>query len=426
MSRRSSTIEIVDTVSGFLFPEIDADNAEIANPHMSVLRSTSSNGLGESSDNAHSAECDPATVVAVRNSGHQHENGQPVSPDGAVSQPRPGEHISGPDGAGELIYRASESDDAIMASKNTEPHDISGSTPPSPEDRDSTTSPDAGFNAEFLGGLERTAGAETASAGVQPRGSATVDGPSGDSHELSSVAAPAEAEQRVVTSDADATAERNQTDLASPDSGSDPALHEDRDGAGREHGGADASDHQKQTAEGNSEVEHLEQGGEPQQTEQGASTSEQCADAPTPAPTKPDSKKVRQFHPKVIVRERDYLSESEEEILDRLIALNATQHGVPQTYASDEVEASYKDLKTSNVTCAKTVQRNVPKLIDKGFIVRTKEGNELKPGSRARYQIVPEQKVEDQRLERGLTHYVEIGLGRKAVPDPEQRTESGA
>jgi predicted transcriptional regulator len=83
-------------------------------------------------------------------------------------------------------------------------------------------------------------------------------------------------------------------------------------------------------------------------------------------------------------------------------------------------------LKTPNVTCTKTAQRNVSKLIDKGFIVRTKEGNEQKPGSCARYQIVPEQKVEDKRLENGLTHFVEIGLARKAVPDPEQRTESGA
>lgn len=424
MSRRSSTIEIVDTVSGFLFPEIDADDAETADLHMSASSSASSNGLSESSDNVHRAECDPATVVAVRNSGHQHENGQPVPPDGAVSQPRPNDLIQGPDFAGDSIDRSAPPDDATMPSKISEPRGCAGSVPASSEEPDRMNSADAGFSTEFHGGLETTAGAETASAGVQPRCSTTVDVPSEDSHELSSVAAPADAEQKVITSDADATAERNQTDLASPDSGSDPALLEDRDGAGREHGDADASDHQKQTAEGNSKVEHFEQGGEPQQTEQGASASEQCADVPTPA-VATTTRKSRQSHPKVIVKERDYLSNSEEEILDRLIALKREQYGA-QSSPTDEVEAGYSNLLTDHVSCTKTVQRCIPKLIDKGFVVRTQKGNKAKPGSRARYQIVPEQKVEDKRLERGLTHFVEIGLARKAVPDPEQRTESGA
>ena len=427
MTRRPRSY-VIHKVVGHLFPQTvgeKAENAKSTRPHLSLSGSGSRYDLGETHGNLPSVECDPATVGRVANSDHKDESGPEVDSQEAISQPRPDEHISGLDGAGELIYRASESDDAIMASKNTEPHDISGSTPPSPEERDSTTSPDAGFDTEFRGGLEGTAGAETAPAGVQPRGSTIVDVPSEDSRELSSVAASAEAEQKVEASDADSTAERGQNDLASPESGGDPAPLEDRDGTGREHGGADASDYPKQTAEGNSEVEHFEQGGEPQQTEQGASASEQFADAPTPAPTKPDSKKVRHFHPKVIVRERDYLSKSEEEILDRLIALKREQYG-PQSSPTDEVEAGYSDLLTDHVSSTKTVQRSIPKLIDKGFIVRTKEGNEQKPGSRARYQIVPEQKVEDKRLKKGLTHFVEIGLARKAVPDPEQRTESGA
>jgi len=56
MSRRSRTLVIIDNVSGHLFPETaveKAGNAEVANPHISVSSSASSNGLDESSDNVH-------------------------------------------------------------------------------------------------------------------------------------------------------------------------------------------------------------------------------------------------------------------------------------------------------------------------------------------------------------------------------------
>ena len=158
MSRRSRAHVIVDDVSGHLFPETaveNADNAEIANLHMSVSSSASSNVLGESSDNVHSAECDPATVVAVRNSGHQHENGQPVSPDGAVSQPRPNDLIQGPDFAGDSIDRSAPPDDATMPSKIAEPRGCAGSVPASSEEPDRMSCADAGFNPEFHGGLKR-------------------------------------------------------------------------------------------------------------------------------------------------------------------------------------------------------------------------------------------------------------------------------
>ena len=65
-------------------------------------------------------------------------------------------------------------------------------------------------------------------------------------------------------------------------------------------------------------------------------------------------------------------------------------------------------------------------MMKKGFIDRVKEGNEIRAGSRARYRINSEDEVTRRRLEKGITHYVEFGLERETVPDPESSTESGA
>ena len=428
MSRRSRTLVIVDNVSGHLFPETaveNAANAEIANPHMSVSNSASSNGLGESSDNVDSAECDPATVVAVRNSGHQHENRQPVPPDGAESQHRSNDLIQSPDDAGGSIDRSGPSDDAIMPSKISEPCGCTGADQPSPEESVGATVIDSHSGPASQDGRGEFADGNVLSAGIGQMGCSALDVHHDDSHETDSIVAPDDAEETGAGTNRIAIEADNEIAPARSEPADGQAALRDviKDGLT----GADTSvgaDDLPQTAESVLETAGLEQSGESQQTEQGASASEQCADVPTPAvATTP--RKSRQSHPKVIVKERDYLSNSEEEILDRLIALKREQYG-PQSSPTDEVEAGYSDLLTDHVTCTKTVQRSIPKLIDKGFIVRTQKGNQAKPGSCARYQIVPEQKVEDKRLEKGLTHFVEIGLARKAVPDPEQRTESGA
>jgi hypothetical protein len=369
----------------------------------------------ESTDKLPTIWCNPLALREIANSDFKRESAQLAEAHEVAPQIRTGYLVPSLGDAGDAQVHCGPSNTATTPSKN--PHDCAGDAPAVSEESDRTTCPDTGFAPEFHGGLEESVDGDTVSAGVQLGDCTTVGVSSDDSHDMSSIAASAEEEdEKGAPSDPDAS---------SPESGNDAAVLEDGAEAGREQVCGDISDDRPQTAEAISKVGGLEQGGESQQTGQWASASEQCADVPTPAVATTTSKS-RQSHPKVIVKERDYLSNSEEEILDRLIALNSKQHGVPQTYASDEVEASYKDLKTPNVTCTKTAQRNVSKLIDKGFIVRTKEGNEQKPGSCARYQIVPEQKVEDKRLENGLTHFVEIGLARKAVPDPEQRTESGA
>jgi hypothetical protein len=429
MSRRSRTLVIVDNFSGHLFPETaveKAGNADVANPHLSVSSSASSNGLDESSDNVHSVERDPSNVVAVTNSRHQHENGQPVDRDEAVSQPRPNDIIERLDDAGDSIDRSGSSDDATMRSKISEPRGCPGAAPPSPEESDGDTATDSHSGPASQDGRGEFADRSVPSAGIKQMGCAALAVHHGDSHNTDSVVAPDNAEDTGAGTNHIAIEADKEPAPARTEPADGQAVLRDgiKDGLDR----ADTSvgtDDRPQTADPALEAAGLQPGGESQETEQGASVSEQCADVATSA-TGTTTRKSRQSHPKVIVKERDYLSNSEEEILDRLIALNAEQHEVPQTYPSDEVEAGYKDLKTANVTCTKTVQRNIPKLMKKGFIDRVKEGNEIRAGSRARYRINSEDEVTRRRLEKGITHYVEFGLERETVPDPESSTESGA
>lgn len=429
MSRRSRTVVVVDNISGHLFPETAEEKAcsgEITTPQISGLKSASSDGLGERSDTMPSVERGPVTVDEVANSGHEDVSGQRVDPDEAASQPRPNDLVQRPDDAGDSIDRSAPSDDATMPSKNSDPHDCAGAAPPSPEESDGATATDSHSCPASQDGRGEFADGSVPSAGIKQMGGAALAVQHGDSHKADSIVAPEDTEDTGAGTNHIAREADKETVPARSEPAGGQAVPRDgiKDGLYRA-GTSLGTDDQPQTADSVLEAGDLQQGGESQETEQAASTSEQCAEVPTSA-TGTTTRKSRQSHPKVIVKERDYLNNSEEEILDRLIALNAEQHEVPQTYPSDEVEAGYKDLKTANVTCTKTVQRNIPKLMEKGFIDRVKEGNEIRAGSRARYRINSEDEVKRRRSGKGLTHYVEIGLERKAVPDPEQRTESGA
>ena len=124
----------------------------------------------------------------------------------------------------------------------------------------------------------------------------------------------------------------------------------------------------------------------------------------------------RNSHPIVITNERDCLEKSEREILDRLKELKRAYLKLFPSSAHDEVRAAYPDLLTASVTCTKTVYRIIHKSIEKGFIDRVEAG---KARSGAKYRIMPEEEVKKRRLEKGLTHWVQVGTSRKAVPDPE-------
>jgi hypothetical protein len=198
------------------------------------------------------------------------------------------------------------------------------------------------------------------------------------------------------------------------------AFLNDSSGAGLDQAGSDVpEDEHSQTTEALSEGGDTEQVAATKKTSPDASVSGPRTEFPTPATDTSRPAKRKQSYPKVIVKERDCLSNSEEEILDRLIELKREQYG-EQSSPTDEVQASYLDLLTKHVTCTKTVQRNISKLQEKGFIVQTEGG---KSGSGAKYQVVPEQEVKKKRLEKGLTHCVEIGPGRQAVHDPEGSNE---
>ena len=59
-------------------------------------------------------------------------------------------------------------------------------------------------------------------------------------------------------------------------------------------------------------------------------------------------------------------------------------------------------------------------MIKKGFLDLVENG---KAGSAAKYRVVPDGEVEKRRLGKGLTHWVKIGSGLKAVPGPEESEE---
>jgi hypothetical protein len=369
----------------------------------------------ESTDKLPTIWCNPLALREIANSDFKRESAQLAEAHEVAPQIRPSDLVPSFGDACDAQVHCDPSNTATTPSKN--PHDCAGDAPAVSEESDRITCTDTGFDPGFHGGLEESVDGDTVSPGVQPRDCNTVGVSRDDSSDLSSIAASAEADEKGAPSDPDATAEGNLTDPASPESGNS-ALLEDGAGAGREQVCGDISDDRPQTAEAISKVGGLEQGGESQQTGQTASISGQCADAPTPA-TSMTSRKSRQSHPKVVVKERDYLSESERKILDRLNALRIDQHNVPQSYPTDEVEAGYGDL----LTCTKTAYRNISKLVEKGFIEVVKKGNEIRPGSGARYRILSEDEAKKRRLDKGLTHYVENGLARKAVREPEEIDE---
>jgi len=419
-------MKIIDNISGNLFPETageDSGNSGIANPHISVSNSTLSPCPGESSNILPSNECDPAPGKEIVNSDHQDERGQRVDPHEAVTQPRPNDLISSLDDAGESKGNCHPTDTAATPSNNSELNDCDGVQPRFSGASDRIEAVKTSSSPTSHDKDEKFVDGETVSSGEQPIGCISFGASCDDSPDLNSLATSKEFGESELSNDV-ATEPSKPTDPARSDSEVEHARHEHSTAARLDEVGANfPMGEQSQTAGPLPEVGGSEHACESEQIDQGASVSREGIEVPTPATDKSKPKKSKRSHPRVIVKERDCLSEPEEEILDRLKALNAKQHQVHQNYAIDEVEAGYADLQTAHATCTKSVYRNIPKLIDKGFIDRVKEGNEVGAGSRARYRVVPEDEVKKRRLDKRLTHWVQIGSAHKAVPDPEESNE---
>jgi hypothetical protein len=259
--------------------------------------------------------------------------------------------------------------------------------------------------------------------GAPPNDSASLGVCSNPSHEPNSIATSEEVEEGTTPMDGAATGACRLTDPALRDADDGQTVLKERTGAGVDEAGtADVPmGEQSQTTGAFSEVGDSEQGGESKQTEEGVSAPVQHPVVPTSPASKQSGS--RKLHPQVIVNERDTLNKSEREILGRLKELNLEQLKAFPNSPPDEVRVGHSELLTESATCTKTVYRRIPKLIKKGFIDLIKKGNEEGSGSGAKYRLVPEDEVRKRRLEKGLTHWEQVGSGRKAVPDPEEGDE---
>ena len=410
-----------------LFPETAdpvATNVPAAIPCGSEQNNTSSPRSAESTDNDLSVECCPAPVDGILISGHNDDDERLVQSSQKVLRNRLVDLSPSFDENGDPKVHQDSSNQATPQSKTSEPHDCPGSARPHSECPVRINSIHVSPSLASQHGSEDVVG-DSLAAARQLDGCTSCNSCVDNSPNLDSRLTSEEINRPGELSNCTATGPSKPTDLAPPESRKEQAVFDGRAGAGPDQAGSDVLKHdQTQIAKASSEFGDSDRGGDLKQTDQGDSVQGESTKGQPPATDELKPKK-RQSHPKVIFKERDWLGKSEKAILDRLIALNAEQHKSAQGYPVDEVEAGYADLLTANVTCTKTPYRNIPKLIKKGFIDRVSEGNEEGSGSCARYRIVPEDEVQKRRLEKGLSHYVEIGVARKAVPDPEDNNERG-
>ena len=380
----------------FPFPETadeDAVTPGVAIPH-------------ESGSNSTSPECKDVKDASE----------QLVDAHQDVPQTPPSALISSFDDSDDPDDRHDPSNSPPELAKNSERHDGAGSAALPSAETVTITSTDACPGQSPHDGPGEHVVDETPTAGLKPIGCTSTGVSCDDSPDLNSAASSKESVGESDLSIGTVLEPSEPADMAPSKSDEGRAFLNDSTGAV---GSNVPEDEQSQKTEASSAAEESEQGAESKQAGQGSSASVQPREFPTPQADSPKPKKRKQSYPKVITEERDYLSTSEEEILDGIIALKREQFGA-QSSPTDEVQASYLDLLTKHVTCTKTVQRNISKLKGKGFIVQTEGG---KSGSGAKYQVVPEQEVKKKRLEKGLTHYVEIGPGRQAMHDPKGSNE---
>lgn len=405
-----------------LFPETadeGAGNPGTAIPHISAPNNAAPPCPGESTDKLPTIECNPASVKEIANSDLKGESEQLVDAHEAAPQTRPSDLIPSSGDAGDSQVHCEPSN---KPSKN--PHDCAGGVPAVSEESDRIIGIDTSSTPASHDDDEEFVARDTVSVGEQPNACTSFGGSCNDPSDLNSLATSKEIARKGEPSNDAATETDKPTALALPDSNEEQTVHKERTGAGLDEAGADVPmQEQSQTAGASPEVGASEQDGLSKQTEENVSAPGQRTEVPVSATGRSKPKRCKQSHPKVIVNERDCLSKSEEEILDRLKELNLKQLELSQNSLTDEVQAGYADLLTTNATCTKTAYRNIPKLIEKGFIDFVKKGNEERPGSGAKYRIVPEDKVKERRLEKKLTHWVQVGPARKAVLEPKESNE---
>jgi hypothetical protein len=402
-----------------LFPEApheDAGSMGIATAQQPVPHDTSSPRPDESSNKSAPNECDTTSVNEIAKSGLKDDSEYPVGSQEAVPQNGRSDLI--PDGAGDLNVHCDPSDTTTTPFKNAHDRDGAEFLVSEASDRIAASatgpSPAPHLHDEVL------VNGDKVSPGTPRNDSASLGVCPNPSHEPNSIATSEDAKEANPPSNDAANEADKPTELALPDDDDGQAVLKGSTGAGLDEAGADVpKQEESQTTGAFSEVGDSEQGGESKQTEEGVSAPAQRTEVSS-LPTGKQSAK-RKSHPTVIVNERDYLNQSEQETLDRLKELNQKQQRNPLPgLLPDEVRASHSELLTESATCTKTVYRNIRKLIEKGFISLIESG---KAGSGAKYRIVPEVEVKKQRLEKRLTHWVQVGSGLKAVPDPEEGDE---
>ena len=408
----------------FPFPETageHAGNVETAIPHnMSGSHNASFHSRDESSHEVPTKERDSAHADEVATSDLKDDSEQVVDSHEAVPQTRPGDLIPGVDDAGDSHVRCEPSNTATAPS-NT-PNDRAGGEPQVSEGSDRIATSAAGPGPASWHDDEVRVKGDKVSPGVQPNRSSSPGVCRDYSREQNSIATSEDVKEANPPSNDAAKEADKPTDRALPDSEEGQTVLKGSTGAGLDEAGADVPKQEElKTTGAFSEVGDSEQGGESKQSEEGVSAPVQDPVVPTSLTSKQSGR--RKLHPQVIVNERDTLSKSEKAILDRLKELNREQLKAFPYSPPDEVQAGYSDLLTESVACTKTAQRNIPKLIEKGFINFVKKGNEENSGSRAKYRIVPEDKVKERRLEKKLTHWVQVGLAHKVVPEPEESNE---
>ena len=365
--------------------------------------STSSPCPGESSSELSVRECGTTSVTEIPNTGLKDESDHSVGSEEAEPHTRPSDLGSDFNDAGDSQVHLEPSN--IANSPSNTPKDSAGGEPPILGASDEVATSPAVHSQTSNDDYRVRVEATTVLPGAEPNGD-PLQGVIRDLSNESDAIATGEEVGVETTPSNDAVAEADKlAERALPDA----------DDAEVEESAVNAPiEKESQTVGTYPQVGSSEQDRLSKPADAGVLDLAQRTEAHTAPATQEPAR--RNSHPIVITNERDCLEKSEREILDRLKELKRAYLKLFPSSAHDEVRAAYPDLLTASVTCTKTVYRIIHKLIEKGFIDRVEAG---KARSGAKYRIMPEEEVKKRRLEKGLTHWVQVGTSRKAVPDPE-------